>query len=109
VLLPLSALVAPTPGAARPCLRTVYPWEPDAAALTTRLLDDGAAYLAFAVRSDISIRPNYREHLEGLLEALASHARGAALRFVTPEEALAMLGGRRPLGISDPRGSISTR
>jgi hypothetical protein len=95
VLLPLSALIAPSPGAARPRLRTVYPWDPDAGELTTRLLDDGAAYLAFAVRSDIAIRPRLAEHFEGLLDALATHGGVRSLRFVTPHDALAALGRRR--------------
>lgn len=97
VLLPLSACVVREPDGQGSTLRTVYPWLADSGGLATRLVDDGAPYLAFAVRSDISIRPEIFESFERLLAALASHDRARSLRFVTPEAALAMLGSG-PLG-----------
>jgi hypothetical protein len=97
VLLPLSALVAREPDGPGPRLRTVYPWLADSSELATRLLDEGAPYLAFAVRSDIGIRPEIFGSFERMLTALASHDRARSLRFVTPESALAMLGSG-PLG-----------
>ncbi len=108
VLLPLSAAVAVDPRDGRTRRRTVYPWHDDAAALFARLLDDGAPYLAFAVRSDLAHQPALLAGFEATLAALAQHRRAGDLRFVVPEQAVATL-RRAPLGISDPRGSISTR
>lgn len=91
LLLPLSATIGASPDGHDRRLRTVYPWLATAPALAAELLDAGARYLAFAVRSDISLRPELRPHFEALLGALATHPRARSLRFVTPIEAVAML------------------
>jgi hypothetical protein len=88
VLLPLSATVGEGPEGGGTRLRTVYPWLPSAPTLAAQLLDQASPYLAFAVRSDIGIRPELSVHFEALLGALAAHPRATSLRFVTPLEAV---------------------
>jgi hypothetical protein len=105
VLLPLAAIVgtAPEGPGARP--RTIHPWEQDAPALASELLDCDAPHLAFAMRSDMGVMPALAERFEALLDALATHERRTELAFAGPAEAVSML--RR--GRSPRRPSASDR
>lgn len=91
VLMPLSATVGEAPGGGDMRLRTVYPWLSTAPALAGGLLDRGAPYLAFAVRSDIGVSPELLPPFEALLAMLADGERAPSLRFVTPLEGLTAL------------------
>ena len=61
-----------------------------------RMLDRAVAaqrhpYLAFAIRSDFSIRPHLLQRVDGCVEALLAHPARSQFRFATPAEALAEL------------------
>jgi hypothetical protein len=98
VLLPLSAIAARGPTGGGHC--TVYPWMPDAAAQVCRLLDARAPYLAFAIRSDITLRSELAPSFETFRRSFLDHPRASSISFVTPLEALDAL--RRGGAVRNP-------